>query len=114
MSGGGLAPLDRRWYQYSPRGLFIAISAAGISIGMFYYAFFVEFWQGLFTAIVGLILLGGVIGAAVGYAEDPQYSSMVHRRAISGALLFGGLALLGIAAFILVLWMTFRNFSVAG
>ncbi len=106
-------PAKRRWFQYSLRSLLVAVPTLGISLGMFYVAFSTGFTPviQLLAALLGLLLFGGVIGAAVGYAEDPEHGSMVRQRAIFGAILFAGMPVFLYVAFWVYYFMSFRGAS---
>ena len=101
MSGSEPESARRRWFQYSRRSLIVAMPILAIAMAMLYAAYSSEFSLAvrLVVALTGLLLTGGLAGAAVGYAEDPQYVSMVRQRAISGAILFAGIALICVGGF---------------
>ena len=115
-SGLQTEPVHRRWFQFSLRSLLVAVPVLGISCGLLCVAFSTGFPAAnrFFAGLGGLLLCGGVIGAAVGYAEDPEHGSMIRQRAIFGAVLFPAILLLCAAGFALILCLLWRNVGVAG
>lgn len=89
----------------------MAVPVLGVSCGLFCVAFSGGFSTAIrfFAGLGGLLLCGGVIGAAVGYAEDPEHGSMIRQRAIFGAILFASMLLLAAAALVLIVVLAWRN-----
>ena len=100
-------------YQFSLRSLLLAMTTLAISFGLLRMAFSSGKSPALqiLAGLVGLLLCGGVVGAAVGHAVKTAHGSMARRGAIVGAIAFA-IPMLLYVAFYAWLVFTWLNQSV--
>ena len=108
----------RRPFQYSLRSLLLATTLLGTAFGLFRVVFSTGFPLAtrFFALLGGLLLCGGVTGAAVGHTFNTQQGSMAERGAMIGAIVFVVVPLLLCAVYAawLFLILTTMDFRVAG